>query len=120
MTEIMRKREELFDDGGTAKILPVDAKRMALGIMQVCNGSGLVDASIHWIDHEKKLPVPSNGGEVGHYIAVLSGQVMCLVDDECPAFNTGEVWWCDPKHDAILLNKSGDDAVLLFASIRNE
>ena len=120
MTEIMRRREELFNGAGLCKKLPPDAKKMALAIMQVVNGAGLEDSELHWLEHESKLPIVADQGRIDHYIATLSGQVMCLVDDECPAFNVGEVWWCDPKHDAIVLNKSGDDAVLLYAAIRND
>ncbi len=119
MTEIMRRREELFSGGAAvASVLPPDASRMALGIMQVTNGSALLDTKLLWLEHEKKVPILAGEEKTSHYVSVLNGQVMCLIDDECPAFNAGEVWWCDPKLDGILLNKSGDDAVLLYVSVR--
>lgn len=117
MTEVMRKRAELFDDKGDGKTLPLDAKRMALGIMQVVNATGLDKAELAWLNHDGKSLYPANGSGA-HYIAVLSGQVMCLADDECPALNAGEVWWVDAKDDAIILNKSGDDAVVLRVSLK--
>ena len=51
MTEIMRNQAELFDENGWSKELPVEAKRMALAIMQVTNGTALNNAMIERVEH---------------------------------------------------------------------
>ena len=118
MTEIMRKRAELFDKDGVGTALPPDAKKIAIGIMQLTNSVALLTANLIWIDHDKRVSLPED--ETGsRFIATLSGQVMCLVDDECPAMNGGEIWWVD-KSAIVLVNKSGDDAVLLLVSLKPE
>ncbi len=106
MAEIMRN-QGVFAEGAP---LPNDAKKMALGIMQVSNGLALVDANLHRIEHNAKKVLPIAIGQ--RYISILSGQLLCMIGDECPPFNTGEVWWL-ANQEAILINKSGDDAIVL-------
>mgnify|MGYP001585297111 CR=1 FL=1 len=118
MAEIMRRQDELFDEAGAAKSLPADAKRMALGIMQLVNGSGLALAQIQHMKHDSKHVFEKDENVLDHYICVLAGQVMCLLGEECPAMNAGEVWWVAGTDDAILINKSGDDALVLKVVIR--
>ena len=117
MAEIMRCQEELFDGDGIGKRLPADAKRMAIAIMQLTNGIGLEVATINRLSHDKKFQMRVGNG-ADRYVSVLSGQVHCLVDNEMPTLNAGEIWWVDPKAEAILNNKSGDDAILLHVSVR--
>jgi hypothetical protein len=119
MTEIMRNRAELFDNHGLSVKVPEDGKRMALGILQMTNGSALLEIPIlQWLPHGSKYVWHEADGN--HYIIMLNGQVMCMVDDECPPMNTAEVWWVDGKNDAIFINKSGDDAVLLHVFVKVE
>ena len=120
MAEIMRN-QGVFAEGAQ---LPNDAKKMALGIMQVSNGLALVDAVLRRIEHNTKLVLPSASGTalaptVTHqrYISVLSGQLLCMIGDECPPFNAGEVWWL-ASGEAVLINKSGDDAIILEVIVK--
>ncbi len=116
MTEIMRRQNELFAEGPAAKTVPLDAKRVALGVMQITNGTALLKCDLVRIDHDMKFVISKS--EDQNYIAVLSGQVMCLAGEECPAMNPGEVYWVNSADDAILLNKSGDDAVVLCVTVK--
>ena len=117
MVDIMGRQTELFDENGEAKSLPPDAKKMALGIMQLVNGTSLTKANVVRIGHDKKVFFPKDESATDHYIAPLSGQVICLINDEAPAFNAGEIWWIDHNWDAVMVNKSGDDAIVLIAGI---
>ena len=112
MAEIMRNQEAVFAEGA---LLPNDARKMALGIMQVSNGLALVDATLHRIEHNAKKVLPVAIGQ--RYISVLSGQLLCMIGEECPPFNAGEVWWL-ANQEAVLINKSGDDAVLLDVIVK--
>ncbi len=115
MTEIMRTRAELFDETGKSTGLPEDAKRIGLGILQMTNGRELHGAWLQWVAHDSKHTW--DGGTIDRYIVVLNGQVMTMIDDECPAMNVSEVWWVDGKYSGILINKSGDDAVVLHVFV---
>ena len=116
MVDIMQRQSDIFDAEGYCKALPPDAKKLALGILQISNGTALTSVELRRIEHDHKfLSRPTTDA---HFIAVLSGQVMCLLDDECPAINAGEVWWIEPKVEAIIVNKSGDDAVWLDVTVR--
>ncbi len=112
MAEIMRDQGAVFAEGAS---LPNDAKKMALGIMQVSNGLALVDATLHRIEHNAKMVLPMAIAQ--RYIALLSGQLLCMIGEECPPFNTGDVWWL-ANQEAILINKSGDDAILLDVIVK--
>lgn len=116
VTEIMRRQDELFDEKGAAKELPQGAKTLSLGIMQVTNSPGLIGSSLWRLPHDSKQVWNASPGD--HFIKVLNGQIMCMVGDECPAMNTGEWWWLDSKQDAILINKSGDDALMLCVNTK--
>ncbi len=115
MTEIMRRQDELFATGGLAKEVPVDARKMALAVMQVTNGTALIATALMRLEHDSKVPLPKP--EFAHYLAVLQGQVICMIGEEAPAMNTGEVWWLKPE-EAIVINKSGDDAILLYVVVK--
>ncbi len=117
MTEIMRRRDELFSGSDKAAVIPDDAKRMALGILQITNGSAVALPSLQWMIHDSKDVWPPNPDN--HYLVILSGQIMCMVNDECPAMNASEAWWVDNKSEAILINKSGDDAILLHVFVKS-
>lgn len=117
VTEIMRRQAELFDEAGVAKELPQPARMLSLGIMQITNSPGLVNSVLRRVEHDNKDVWSAEAG-VDHYIKVLSGQIMCMVGDECPALNTGEWWWLDAKEDAIVINKSGEDALLLYVTTK--
>ncbi len=117
MVDIMRMQAELFNENGEAKSLPPDAKKMALGILQVTNGTSLTKSHLARLEHDKKMLFPKDESATDHYIAVLSGQIICLIDDEAPALNVGEIWWVDHNWDAVMVNKSGDDAIALIAGI---
>jgi hypothetical protein len=112
MTEIMRNQEAVFASGAP---LPHDAKKMALGIMQVNNGLELVDASLHRVEHNAKMVLVATPEQ--RYVSVLSGQLLCMIGDECPPFNAGEVWWL-ASEEAVLINKSGDDAIILDVIVK--
>ena len=117
MIAIMQNQEAVFDTDGLCKALPPDAKKMAIGILQVINGVALTSIELRRIDHDHKFPIAPTTPDA-RFIALLSGQLMCLVGDECPALNIGEVWWIDPKVEALMVNKSGDDAILLGVTVR--
>lgn len=120
VTRILREREALFDEHGWCMDnTPDEAKKIALGIMQVSNSPGLdKPASLQWLPHEGKyLRAPF---KADHYVVVLSGQIFCMIGEEAPALNVGEVWWVNAKQEAILINKSGDDAVLLHVTVRTD
>ena len=111
MAEIMRN-QGVFAEGAP---LPNDAKKMALGIMQVSNGLALVDAAVHRVEHNAKMVLAPTAEQ--RYVAVLSGQLLCMIGDECPPFNAGEVWWL-ANQEAVLINKSGDDAIFLEVIVK--
>lgn len=115
MIQIMQTQSQIFDDEGVCKALLPDAKKVGLGILQITNGTALTGCELRRIEHDNKIPLGSATG--ARYIVMLSGQVMCLVDDECPAINAGEAWWIEPKAEVIIVNKSGDDAVFLSLTI---
>ena len=117
ITEIMRRQNELFDENGVAKDLPESAKMLSLGIMQITNALGLVNRVLRRIDHNGKDVWSAEEG-VDHYVKVLCGQIVCMIGDEAPALNTGEWWWLDAKQDAIVINKSGEDAILLYVTTK--
>ena len=119
MVEVMRNQNEIFDENGNAKTLPPDTKKVALGVMQVTNGEALENVVLRRIGHDQKYPIPSaKVAGYDDYVAILSGQVMWLIGDECPAFNAGEVWWVNNKLDAVAVNKSGDDVVFIGIAIK--
>lgn len=113
MIEIMQNQDQVFAPNAR---LPDDAKKMALGIMQVTNGTALLDARLIRINHDEKLGIPPN--EAATYLAVLAGQVICLIKDEAPAISAGEVWLLNSKEQATIVNKSGDDAVMLYVATK--
>ena len=117
MVEIMRHQDELFDESGLAKRTPADARKMALGIMQVTNATSLLMDTVHMLKHDSKLAFPVTEGV--RYISILSGQVICMIGEEAPAMNAGEVWMlCNSE--ALLINKSGDDAIVLNVVVKPE
>lgn len=88
---------------------------MAKAIMGVAEGTALLSATVHRIDHDAKMTLPAANAQ--RYIAVLSGQILCMIGDECPPFNVGEVWWLADQ-EALLINKSGDDAIILNVVVK--
>jgi hypothetical protein len=117
MVEIMRHQEELFDESGLAKRTPADARKMALGIMHVTNATSLLVDTVHMLKHNSKLAFPAVEGV--RYISTLSGQVLCMIGEEAPAMNAGDVWMLT-NSEALLINKSGDDAIVLNVVVKPE
>jgi hypothetical protein len=120
IASVMRNQDALFPEHELATLrngrdleamaLVPDAKKMALGIMQMLNGTALGAIGIARCPHGAKL---SLGGFL--YVIHVSDGVEMLVGDEMVPLRVGDVWWT--KETGIIINKSQDDAIIMSMDI---
>ena len=96
------------------------AKRLALGVMQAVSGTALGRVDIVRLGHNAKIMDFLASREMAHYIVVLQGfkGSQLLLGDESVELRGGEVWYADMTQEGALMNKSGDDLVLLTIEVQ--
>ena len=96
------------------------ARRMALGVMRICDGVALGRVDIVRLAHTAKIVDFGAAANMAHYIVVLQGAdgAQLILGDETVNLKSGEIWYADLTQEGVLMNRSGDDLVLLTVDVQ--
>lgn len=110
-------------DDARAKGLPA-LKKLALGIMQMVEGSALGDVTLVRLAPKANLQLPTQNRFACHLVvlhASVASRVMA--GDEATQVQAGEAWWLNTSQDGSrIINAAGaeDELVVLIVDVRVE
>lgn len=110
-------------EGGTDKLfaqLP-QAKRLALGVMQLVEGSALGSISLERLAAGgRSFTLPLEPGFTRYCVTLLASPGATYnAGDETINLRAGEIWWADGAlKEATLANESSDDMIVLSLDIK--
>lgn len=113
-------RRGLDDEPVSARF--AELKKLALGAMQLVDGSVLSEVTLIRITPKASLQIPS--ADKDHLVVVLNASTASrlMVGDEAPEVHAGEIWWLQPSQEARMINSNGadDDLVALLVDVRTD
>lgn len=120
---VLRAQDHSRDGGHVADTVAMQAipaaKKAALTLMQLVDGSALQTVEVLRLDPGGKLDwEPDTRGLSLYVIALhaLSG-ALCSAGDETVNLRTGEFWWIDDRGPTQVANNSADDLILLNVNL---
>lgn len=95
------------------------AKKLALSVLQLSDGTQLGNVGIFRIEPTGKLQQEVLAGWSRFYVVLLGIHGATLsAADETINLRSGEIWWADGKQSRMIMNNSGDDLVILQIDVK--
>jgi hypothetical protein len=117
--QYMTLRNELRDTPAMGMI-PA-AKSAALALLQGINGTALGRVYLTRLAPKTKVApaIEENTGYSRYFVVLGGGQnALYTAGDESVDLRTGDAWYVDASQPGMIVNNSGDDALLLIVDLR--
>jgi hypothetical protein len=108
-------------DRDLMRTLPPKVKAIAFDLMAILGGVALGSMIVTKLEPGKRVSGEPRGQHwyTPYYLMLASepGSLM-MCGDETVNMLTGEIWWCDPDAERVIVNNSKDDRVQMVIDIR--